>query len=63
MFLVWLGELVTARGIGNGISLLIFSGIVGRIPIVFGQTTTTISSDNIFNMISFLVMGILLLHL
>lgn len=58
MFLVWLGELVTARGIGNGISLLIFSGIVGRIPIVFGQTTTTISSDNIFNMISFLVMGI-----
>lgn len=32
MFLVWLGELITERGIGNGISLIIFSGIVAGIP-------------------------------
>ena len=32
MFLMWLGEQITRRGIGNGISLLIFAGIVARLP-------------------------------
>src|SRR5258708_2448688 len=32
MFLMWLGEQVTSRGIGNGISLIILAGIVGEIP-------------------------------
>ncbi|MFK0685246.1 preprotein translocase subunit SecY [Ochrobactrum sp. BD67] len=32
MFLMWLGEQITARGIGNGISLIIFSGIVANLP-------------------------------
>ena len=32
MFLVWLGEQITSRGIGNGISLIIFSGIVANLP-------------------------------
>ncbi len=32
MFLVWIGDQITARGVGNGISLLIFAGIVARIP-------------------------------
>jgi preprotein translocase subunit SecY len=32
MFLVWLGEQITSRGIGNGVSLIIFSGIVANIP-------------------------------
>ena len=32
MFLMWLGEQITARGIGNGISLIIFSGIVASLP-------------------------------
>jgi len=32
MFLMWLGEQITARGIGNGISLIIFSGIVAEVP-------------------------------
>ena len=32
MFLMWLGEQITARGIGNGISLIIFSGIVAGLP-------------------------------
>ena len=32
MFLMWLGEQITSRGIGNGISLIIFSGIVANIP-------------------------------
>ena len=32
MFLMWLGEQITQRGIGNGISLIIFAGIVAEIP-------------------------------
>ena len=38
MFLMWLGEQVTERGIGNGISLLIFVGIVAGFPSAVGQT-------------------------
>lgn len=34
-FLMWMGELITERGIGNGISLIIFAGIVTRIPVGF----------------------------
>jgi len=34
-FLMWLGEMITERGIGNGISLIIFAGIVTRIPVGF----------------------------
>jgi preprotein translocase subunit SecY len=38
MFLVWLGEQVTERGIGNGISLIIFAGIVAGLPSALGGT-------------------------
>jgi len=38
MFLMWLGEQITSRGIGNGISLIIFSGIVAGLPHALGQT-------------------------
>jgi preprotein translocase subunit SecY len=37
MFLMWLGEQITARGVGNGISLIIFAGIVATLPSAFGQ--------------------------
>ena len=37
MFLMWLGEQITARGIGNGISLIIFVGIVAEIPAAIAQ--------------------------
>ena len=52
MFLVWLGELITEKGVGNGISILIFAGIVGRFPVIFGQTLTTTTSSNLFNVLS-----------
>ncbi len=38
MFLMWLGEQITERGIGNGISLIIFSGIVAGLPAAIGGT-------------------------
>ena len=37
MFLMWLGEQITARGIGNGISLIIFTGIIAEIPSALAQ--------------------------
>jgi preprotein translocase subunit SecY len=37
MMLMWLGELITEKGIGNGISLLIFAGIISQLPQTFGQ--------------------------
>lgn len=58
MLLVWLGELITEKGVGNGISILIFAGIVGRLPVLLGQTVTTASSQNLFNILAFSVMGI-----
>ena len=38
IFLMWLGEQITQRGIGNGISLIIFSGIVAEIPRALATT-------------------------
>ena len=61
VLLMWLGELITEKGIGNGISLLIFAGIVGRLPVSFGQTVSTINAENIFNILIFAVMGIVVI--
>lgn len=58
MFLVWLGELISEKGVGNGISILIFAGIVGRAPVVFGQTITTVTAENITSIATFLIMGL-----
>jgi len=38
MFLMWLGEQITSRGIGNGISLIIFAGIVAELPAAIANT-------------------------
>ena len=38
MFLMWLGEQITSRGVGNGISLIIFAGIVANLPTTIVQT-------------------------
>lgn len=58
MLLVWLGDLITERGISNGISLLIFAGIVGSLPVLFGQTVSTFSSENLFNLGVLVVMSL-----
>jgi len=61
MLLVWLGELISERGVGNGVSLLIFAGIVGRLPVAFGQTASTTNTENIFNILIFIGLGILVI--
>ncbi|MCA0353148.1 MAG: preprotein translocase subunit SecY [Chloroflexi bacterium] len=46
MFLVWMGELIDERGIGNGLSMIIFGGIVTALPSMVYQAITTSSSGN-----------------
>lgn len=43
-FLMWLGEQITGRGIGNGISMIIFAGIVARIPTMLYSSAQTFSA-------------------
>ncbi len=61
ILLVWFGELITEYGVGNGISLLIFAGIVGRIPVAFGQTASASTSQSTFNIIVFAVLGLVVI--
>jgi len=53
IFLMWLGELISEKNIGNGISLLIFAGIVSRIPSSFTQTMVNFNQAEIINMLVF----------
>ena len=46
-FIMWLGEQMTERGIGNGISMIIFSGIVARMPAAVGNTFELIKSGEL----------------
>lgn len=59
-FLMWLGELINEKGIGNGISLLIFVGIVSRIPLGINKLYLAYldKSVNIFTLIIFLIVAI-----
>ena len=61
VFLVWLGELITERGIGNGISLLITAGILGRIPVLIGQTASTTTAETSMNTLIFIGLGLLVI--
>ncbi len=59
-FLMWLGEQITQKGIGNGISLIIFAGIVSRLPdglyVIFEYLKA--GTINLFNLVLFLVIAI-----
>ena len=58
IFMMWLGEQITERGVGNGISLLIFSGIVSGFPAAIGQMFEAARLGNI-NIIALLAMAAL----
>ncbi len=61
MFLVWLGELITERGIGNGISLIIFAGIVAGFPSLLTQAF--LDRDNVLGIGFFAIIGVLIIAL
>ena len=58
-FIMWLGEQITERGIGNGISLVIFAGIIVRIPSAIGQLFELIRTDQ-FTLIETIVLAALI---
>jgi len=61
MFLVWLGEQITERGIGNGISLLIFAGIVAGLPSAIGNTIDLARNGELQNFTVILIFLLVLL--
>jgi preprotein translocase subunit SecY len=60
-FIMWLGEQMTERGIGNGISLIIFAGIIARMPAAIGNTIQMVSAGemNVLFLVFLLVMMVL----
>jgi preprotein translocase subunit SecY len=63
LFLMWLGEQITDKGIGNGVSLIIFIGIVLRYPQYVAQTftSTTKGGESVTNLIVYILIAILVI--
>jgi len=59
IFLMWIGELITEKKIGNGISLLIFAGIIAGVPQSFQQVVATYNSSQLFMILGFIIVAIL----
>ena len=61
VFLMWIGELISEKGIGNGVSLLIFAGIVAGFPSSFRQTLTTWDPTKIPSYLGFVVISLIVI--
>lgn len=62
MLLMWVGELVTEFGIGNGVSIIIFAGIVAGIPAIASQTLFTFDVSQIPLYLAFTVAALLIIY-
>ncbi|MDD4923843.1 MAG: preprotein translocase subunit SecY [Dehalococcoidales bacterium] len=58
MFLVWLGEQITEYGIGNGISIIIFAGIVAGLPEMVGDSVLAAQQGQLAGLLTFFVVGL-----
>ncbi len=63
MIMIFLGEMINLYGVGNGISMLIFAGIICRLPIVFFQTMTTTDFSNPQNTLNIFMLAAMALAL
>ncbi len=63
MFLVWLGELISENGIGNGVSLIIFGGIVAGMPGLIGRGVLTSTSAAVGGLLLLTVLGLAMVAL
>ena len=59
-FIMWLGEQITERGIGNGISLIIFAGIVARMPSALGSTVQLVQTGDLGFLVLLLLIAIMI---
>lgn len=62
ILVVWLGELISEFGIGNGISLIIFLGIVSRLPQVFSSTAVVFSTGQLSRIIAFVALTLVTIY-
>ena len=60
---VWLGDLITEYGISNGVSFLIFTGIVSRLPIIFTRSASTLGQQDFLKTGIFLVLTVVIIAL
>ncbi len=58
-FIMWIGEQITERGIGNGISLIIFAGIVARLPSALGSTVQLVQTGDLGFLVLLLLLAIM----
>ncbi len=61
MLLMWIGEQITQRGVGNGISLIIFAGIVSSIPSAIGGTINLVNTGELNFLVVLAILAIILL--
>jgi len=61
MFLMWIGEIISEQGMGNGISLLIFAGIVARVPMSIFETLAVWDPSKIPGYVVFLVLSVVII--
>jgi preprotein translocase subunit SecY len=59
IFLMWLGELISEKKIGNGISLIIFAGIVSSLPQAVQQIIATFDSSQLFILVGFILIALI----
>jgi len=59
--LVWFGELISEFGLGNGISLIIFAGIIGRLPVSAGHSLAVFNQEVIFNFLIFVALALVVI--
>jgi preprotein translocase subunit SecY len=60
LFLMWLGELISEKGIGNGVSLLIFAGIVSAVPLSIREIAVTYDPSKIPSYLAFVVLALVI---
>jgi len=61
VFLMWLGELISEKGVGNGISLMIFAGIVSRLPVDIGQALFSFTADQLPSYLIFMAIALIVI--
>ncbi len=58
MLAIWIGEMITEYGVGNGVSFLIFAGIIARLPVSLTRTITTVRAEDLLYIGIFLAVSV-----
>lgn len=62
MLLTWMGEIISENGVGNGISLLIFAGIIASLPRAVQETFILFDASKIFTLIAFVAIAVAIIY-